>query len=128
MAVVVGIISAVSRQCTHSVHCARLLRPGILRLNLRHFSCVSRQHVRLPSLQCISHVHSASSVQAKVNLWDEYNRVKSYVEGKFYAVGINHASAAPATCRPYSINHALALYSRNLFANMTVDYVVFLMQ
>lgn len=81
MAVV--ILSAVSGLCSQSLHCARLLRPGIVRLNLRHFSCISRRHVRLASLHCNSHVHSASSVQAKVNLWDEYNRVKSYVEGKF---------------------------------------------
>jgi len=78
------ILSAVSRECLHSLDYARLSRPGILRLNLRHFSCISRfrtRNVCLPLLHCVSCVHSADSVQAKVNLWDEYNRVKSDVEG-----------------------------------------------
>jgi len=48
------------------------------RLNLRHSSCISRfraRNVYYPVSQCISSVHSANCVQAKVNLWDEYNRV-----------------------------------------------------
>jgi len=78
------IVSAVSRECSYSLKGSCLSRLGLLSLKLRHFSFISRFRTRntyLLSAHCISSVHSASCVQAKVNLWEEYNRVKSLVEG-----------------------------------------------
>ena len=84
MAARVVFVSAVSRVFTHSVDCTLLSRSRILGLTLRHVSFVGRfpsRNVYLPLLHCISSIHSTSCSKAKVNLWDEYSRVKSYVEG-----------------------------------------------
>jgi len=79
------VISAVLRDCSRFLGRTCLPQTGLLRFNLRHFSLISRfrtQSVYLPLLQCIAPVHSAKCVRSKVNLWNEYNRVKSCVEGK----------------------------------------------
>jgi len=85
-----GIVSAVSRECSVLMNGARLLRPGILTLKLCHFSSISRCRMRnvcLRARHCVSYLHSAGGYQTKVtNLWDEYSRVKSYVEGKFHII------------------------------------------
>jgi len=81
------IVSAVSvRECSHLLERTCLLRPELLRLTLRHFSFISRFRTRnahLPLSHGISSVHSANCVQAKVNMWDEYHRMKSLVEGNY---------------------------------------------
>jgi len=78
------VLSDVSRKFLHSLQYARLSRPATVKINLRYSSSVGILRTLngiFPSLRRISSVHSANCVQAKVNLWDEYNRVKSFVEG-----------------------------------------------
>jgi len=92
------VVSAVSIDFFHSLVSGLLSRPAVVRSSLRQFSLISRYRtpsVYLSALQCISSVHSSVCCQTpRLKLWDEYSRVKSYVEGN---TSLNRTSTAVVT-------------------------------
>jgi len=89
-----GIVSAVLRGCTRCPQRTCLSALGIFGINFRNFVLYSGLRTRilyLPSQHHVSSIHSITSVRAKVNLWDEYKRAKSCVEGNIIGtIALSH--------------------------------------